>query len=640
MKKIISAAATAIMLVANMNLASAYTYPHAIWKANDFLAAAQNSGDNAGIAEAAGQIVDIMWNEPDCEEKRSTITHKLKLKGEAQAAMGDYAASAQTFATMYDYIKDFGEVYFDDAKVAKAKAENYAPELRIFSDGGESVYYGAINEKQNGVLFGVCENSATRSRLGGESMTLMYHNFGEHMTDYMKNVLKNTAEKGLALEYALNCPGEAADVTGIETKAAYLDEISAELAKYPDMPVYMRFGAEFDVWTNMADTESYKAAFRCVADYFHAKSPKVAMVWSPNYVSGWYTDINDFYPGDDCVDWVGVSLYAKTHFNGDGNDYDDLVFKAGSGSDPVKVVADIMAQYGDRKPIMISEHGASRSENGVESADFAAKKIREFEALLPMVYPQIKLMAYFDTYVTGEANDYRLTDGTTKEDYIRLTRGRRFIRSSYSADTDFCYRELWNGAPAASVFPLSCYAHIFDEDITEVSYFIDGEFVGSSNSAPYTVYVDAANYAGAHSVRALAAGSKGGSVEKSVELNIAPVSFGDIKVTVNGENVEFDRTPVILSGRTLVPMRAIFDTLGAEVGWDGDTKTASGTKDGKTVSISVDSNILNVNGEERVLDAPAIVLGGRTLVPARAIAEAFDCNVGWDATAATVTITK
>ena len=87
-------------------------------------------------------------------------------------------------------------------------------------------------------------------------------------------------------------------------------------------------------------------------------------------------------------------------------------------------------------------------------------------------------------------------------------------------------------------------------------------------------------------------------------------------------------------------MRAIFDTLGAEVGWDGDTKTASGTKDGKTVSISVDSNILNVNGEERVLDAPAIVLGGRTLVPARAIAEAFDCNVGWDATAATVTITK
>ena len=141
-------------------------------------------------------------------------------------------------------------------------------------------------------------------------------------------------------------------------------------------------------------------------------------------------------------------------------------------------------------------------------------------------------------------------------------------------------------------------------------------------------------------MRALAAGSKGGSVEKSVELNIAPVSFGDIKVTVNGENVEFDRTPVILSGRTLVPMRAIFDTLGAEVGWDGDTKTASGTKDGKTVSISVDSNILNVNGEERVLDAPAIVLGGRTLVPARAIAEAFDCNVGWDATAATVTITK
>ena len=92
--------------------------------------------------------------------------------------------------------------------------------------------------------------------------------------------------------------------------------------------------------------------------------------------------------------------------------------------------------------------------------------------------------------------------------------------------------------------------------------------------------------------------------------------------------------------RTLVPMRKIFEELGATVSWDENTQTASGTKNGKTVSLTVGSRTMNVGGTEITLDTPPIVLSDRTLVPARAVAEGMGCNVNWDGASNTVIITE
>ena len=85
-------------------------------------------------------------------------------------------------------------------------------------------------------------------------------------------------------------------------------------------------------------------------------------------------------------------------------------------------------------------------------------------------------------------------------------------------------------------------------------------------------------------------------------------------------------------------MRAIFETLGAEVDWDGDTRTATGTLGEHTVVIQVGETEAQVDGETRTLDVPAQIIQNRTMVPARFISEAFGCSVTWDGTSQTAAV--
>lgn len=112
----------------------------------------------------------------------------------------------------------------------------------------------------------------------------------------------------------------------------------------------------------------------------------------------------------------------------------------------------------------------------------------------------------------------------------------------------------------------------------------------------------------------------------------------DITVTIDGSVVSFDQPPVIIDGRTLVPMRFIFQKLGATVEWDGETSTATGTLDGIVVKIQNQNNVMTKNGAEIELDVPAQIINSRTLVPVRAISEAFGCLVDWNNDTRTVII--
>lgn len=112
-----------------------------------------------------------------------------------------------------------------------------------------------------------------------------------------------------------------------------------------------------------------------------------------------------------------------------------------------------------------------------------------------------------------------------------------------------------------------------------------------------------------------------------------------ISVMVNGEEIQFDtQDPMIIDGRTLVPVRGIFEALGAVVSWNGEIKQVTAIKDGVSIVMNIDSDKFYVNGEEKILDVPARIINDRTLVPVRAISESFGCNVEWDDTTKTVII--
>jgi len=119
----------------------------------------------------------------------------------------------------------------------------------------------------------------------------------------------------------------------------------------------------------------------------------------------------------------------------------------------------------------------------------------------------------------------------------------------------------------------------------------------------------------------------------------APVfASGGISVYLDNKKVQFDVSPLLVNGRTMVPMRAIFEKLGATVEWENDLKLATAQRGDIIVGITIDDTTMYKNGEPIVLDVPAQLKDGRTLVPLRAISEAFDCDVQWNGDTRTVNI--
>lgn len=103
-----------------------------------------------------------------------------------------------------------------------------------------------------------------------------------------------------------------------------------------------------------------------------------------------------------------------------------------------------------------------------------------------------------------------------------------------------------------------------------------------------------------------------------------------VKALVNGVEPKMDVPPVIDNGRTLVPFRALAEALDAEVEWNAETKTVTVTKDGAKVVLTIDSMVATVDGKEYKLDVPAKVVKGRTVVPLRFLSQGLKAKVLWE----------
>jgi len=114
----------------------------------------------------------------------------------------------------------------------------------------------------------------------------------------------------------------------------------------------------------------------------------------------------------------------------------------------------------------------------------------------------------------------------------------------------------------------------------------------------------------------------------------------DITVKINNTPVTFDVKPAIIKERVMVPLRAIFEALGAQVSWDGDNKTIYAAKDNLLIVLQIDNPIAFINSDKEItLDVAPVIVDSRTLVPVRFIAESLGADVKWDAATSTVIIT-
>ncbi len=106
--------------------------------------------------------------------------------------------------------------------------------------------------------------------------------------------------------------------------------------------------------------------------------------------------------------------------------------------------------------------------------------------------------------------------------------------------------------------------------------------------------------------------------------------LGGVKVKLNTKYLTFDQSPTIINGRTMVPLRKIFEEIGATVVWNEADQSIVANKDNTTIKMQINNKIMTINEKQVELDVTPQIIGGRTLVPVRAISEAFDIVVDWN----------
>jgi len=132
--------------------------------------------------------------------------------------------------------------------------------------------------------------------------------------------------------------------------------------------------------------------------------------------------------------------------------------------------------------------------------------------------------------------------------------------------------------------------------------------------------------------------------KKPVQQTVIILQIGNMTYTVNGSTRTLDSPPIIKNNRTLLPIRAIIEALGGTVGWDPNEKKVTVTLGSITIELWIGKNTAKVNGVDTPIDStnskvvPEII-NSRTMLPLRFVTENLSCDVQWDGTTKTITIT-
>ncbi len=245
----------------------------------------------------------------------------------------------------------------------------------------------------------------------------MYRSYGEPFPKQWAEYLK---ARGAIVHLAW----EPRDLARVKDDAYLKSFVDAMVAL--DHPVMLRFASEMNgEWTPYhGDPKAYKAAFRLVHRATRRAS-KVAMMWCPNTIPR--QGLEDYYPGDDAVDWVGVNFYSVPFLDNDRNRPGELIH-------PTDHLKTVYGLYSSRKPIAIGEWAASHQSSAtpIPLVDFAKTKISQLYGSLPTRFPRVKMVNWYSSNNLRHASPSRqLNNYQVTEPEELLEHYRRAVSSSY-----------------------------------------------------------------------------------------------------------------------------------------------------------------------------------------------------------------
>ncbi|WNR47051.1 stalk domain-containing protein [Paenibacillus roseipurpureus] len=126
----------------------------------------------------------------------------------------------------------------------------------------------------------------------------------------------------------------------------------------------------------------------------------------------------------------------------------------------------------------------------------------------------------------------------------------------------------------------------------------------------------------------------------SIHTAIAAPSDTTPAVFIDGKKITFEVPQTVINGSTLVPMRKIFESLGALIEWEGSTRTVTAKKGDITITYVIGDTMAKKNSADIALSVPGQIVDGSTLVPLRFVSESLGATVGWEGASRTITISS
>ncbi len=503
-KRLARAAGILLLVSVFTNSFSSAIRAETYWQAQAAYVEALEKGDEGEIIDSVRRIEATIPNPTTLDEALRIMFPSKKIAG-IYESRGQYDLAAQYYARFLEltaiptaegvdyseYIKGVTPLYRHNAFKPTVYAET--------ADVRNIPYYSARAEQRAGVYHGMCD---VYDEEISNSCLLYATFFDEDIGDFYWQLPKNTEDFLLVVGW--NVPHE--DLEDLERiVSGEADEYmrrNLEFLSSLNCRVLIRFGAEVNCWQSLPDSpeaydkeaenfiETFKAAFRRVADAAHTYAPNAGMVYSPNDISQWYFEPEDFYPGDEYVDWVGMSAYMNVQpaATGELSSADEAYYCRGYYEDQIIKIQRFIDSFGDRKPIIITE-GGYRYQNsaGDDTPEHAAAMMEYFYTYVARVYPQIKCVMYFNT--NFGANKYCLfgKDGNEElaELYKRLLKNDVAMEYSMGRGERCGYAELTRIDEVMDTLDLSAFAAYPSDEPIQVEYRLDGAVTLTTSQYPY-----------------------------------------------------------------------------------------------------------------------------------------------------------
>ncbi len=453
----------------------------------------------------------------------------FKHLAECYLSLGQKPEAAECFLREAEYW-DVTPGQAESAKAARRKASFAENTVQIYAKTTDPAYmskasYGVKFEPASGIYLGVTIENADKA---GDFASLIGRDVAGYLVynaeDFNLNLAKRT---GKLLQCGIQ-PADLADLASITEEDPRYVKMAQDIER-TGIKVLIRFACEMNDNTSKiftTDYELYKSRFRIVSNIFKKYAPNTAvMVWSPNFYPEETMEL--YYPGDEYVDYVGISAYAEYAPETDPLEMGIDRSRAGAMLDK------LVSLYGYKKPFIISEGGASYTapKTGADITDFSARQLADFYTYLPIRYPMVKAAFLYNLpdVNVGSGRSFQLKNNPTVLDaYLGAIRNPAFRSEFSDAAPVPSYYEIASGVSVKpEVVEISSFVKTVENDFAYVVYRVNGADVGVSYGIPYSVNIDFAPYAGQNDVKlgCLAFDSTGKlCAEKTYSVKVAPIA--------------------------------------------------------------------------------------------------------------------